>query len=71
MRRHPLHRWLSDGFIADKQLTPGAPWRIRTTEQLPERFVEDAPEGYVPMLKATRILGASRQSVVGFVGGYL
>ena len=59
-----VHRWLSDGFIAGEQLTPGAPWRIRMTEQLRERFVEDAPEGYVPMLEATRILGVSRQTVL-------
>jgi len=59
-----VHRWLSDGFIAGEQLTPGTPWRIRMTEQLRERFVEDAPEGYVPMLEATRILGVSRQTVL-------
>ena len=28
-----LHRWLSDGFIAGEQLTPGAPWRIRLTDE--------------------------------------
>lgn len=59
-----VHRWLSDGFIAGEQLTPGAPWRIRMTEQLRDRFVEDAPEGYVDMFKAMRILGVSRQTVL-------
>lgn len=59
-----VHRWLSDGFIAGEQITPGAPWQIRMTEQLRARFVEDAPEGYVPMLEATRILGVSRQTVL-------
>jgi DNA invertase Pin-like site-specific DNA recombinase len=59
-----VHRWLSDGFIAGEQLTPGAPWQIRMTEQLHARFVEDAPEGYVPMQEATRILGVSRQTVM-------
>jgi len=59
-----VHRWLSDGFIAGEQLTPGAPWRIRMTEQLRESFVEDAPEDYVDMLKATHILGVSRQTVL-------
>ena len=24
-----VHRWLSDGFIAGEQFTPGVPWRIR------------------------------------------
>jgi len=59
-----LHRWLNDGFIAGEQLTPGAPWRIRVTEQLRGRFVEEAPEGYVPMVDAMRILGVSRQTVL-------
>ncbi len=59
-----LHRWLADGFIAGEQITPGAPWQIRMTEQLRQRFVEEAPKDYVPMLEATRILGLSRQSVL-------
>jgi DNA invertase Pin-like site-specific DNA recombinase/predicted DNA-binding transcriptional regulator AlpA len=59
-----LHRWLSDGFIAGEQVTPGAPWRIRMNEELRARFVEDAPEGYVPMLEATKLLGVSRQTVL-------
>jgi hypothetical protein len=35
-----VHRWLADGFIAGEQPTPGAPWRIRVTDQLRARFVE-------------------------------
>jgi DNA invertase Pin-like site-specific DNA recombinase/uncharacterized protein YndB with AHSA1/START domain len=59
-----LHRWLSDGFIAGEQVTPGAPWRIRMTEELRARFVEQAPQSYVPMLEAVKILGVSRQTVL-------
>jgi len=59
-----VHRWLNDGFIAGEQLTPGAPWHIRITEELRARFVEEAPDGYVPMIKATRLLGVSRQTVL-------
>jgi hypothetical protein len=29
-----LHRWLNDGIIPGEQLTPGAPWRIRLTDDL-------------------------------------
>jgi hypothetical protein len=39
-----LHRWLADGFIAGEQLTPGAPWRIRLTDEIRHLFVDDAPE---------------------------
>jgi hypothetical protein len=59
-----VHRWLADGFIAGEQITPGAPWRIRMTEELRARFVEEAPEGYVPMIDAIRLLGVSRQTVL-------
>jgi hypothetical protein len=59
-----VHRWLADGIIAGEQLTPGAPWNIRITEELRARFVEEAPEGYVAMLEATLRLGVSRQTVL-------
>jgi DNA invertase Pin-like site-specific DNA recombinase len=59
-----LHRWLMDGFIVGEQITPGAPWRIRMTEELRGRFVEEAPEGYVPIVDAMRKLGVSRQAVL-------
>jgi predicted DNA-binding transcriptional regulator AlpA len=59
-----IHRWLNDGFIAGEQLTPGAPWRIRITDELRARFVEQAPSGYLPMLETTLKLGVSRQTVL-------
>ena len=59
-----LHRWLNDGFIAGEQITPGAPWRIRLDDELRARFVENVPGGYVTMLKATHLLGVSRQTIL-------
>ena len=59
-----VHRWLADGFIAGEQITPGAPWQIRVSEELRERFVEQAPPGYVPMQQATRLLVVTRQTVL-------
>jgi DNA invertase Pin-like site-specific DNA recombinase len=59
-----IHRWLSDGFIAGEQVTPGAPWQIRISDEIRSRFVEQAPEGYVPMIEATKLLGVSRQTVL-------
>jgi predicted DNA-binding transcriptional regulator AlpA len=59
-----LHRWLNDGFIAGEQDTPGAPWRIRMTQQLRSMFVENAPDGYVKMFKAMNLLGVSRQTIL-------
>jgi hypothetical protein len=59
-----VHRWLNAGVIPGEQLTPGAPWRIRLTDDLRSRFVENAPEGYLPMFDAMRRLGVSRQTVL-------
>src|ERR1700726_1314766 len=59
-----LHRWLNDGIIPGEQLTPGAPWRIRLTDDLIVRFSETAGDGFVTMHEATRKLGVSRQTVL-------
>ena len=59
-----IHRWLSEGIIAGEQITPGAPWQIRITDELRAKFVEEAPQGYVAMLEATLLLGVSRQTVL-------
>ena len=58
-----LHRWLNAGLIAGEQLTPGAPWQIRITEELRQAFVDTAPPDYVPVVDAMRRLGISRQTV--------
>jgi DNA invertase Pin-like site-specific DNA recombinase len=59
-----VHRWLAEGFIAGEQLTPGAPWMIRMSEELRARFVDQTPAGYLPMIQATKCLGVSRQTVL-------
>jgi transposase len=59
-----IHRWLADGFIAGEQLTPGAPWQIRITDELRGRVVAEAPSEYLPMLETTMKLGVSRQTVL-------
>jgi DNA invertase Pin-like site-specific DNA recombinase len=59
-----IHRLANHGFIAGEQLTPGAPWRIRLTDELRARFVDDAPQGYLTMYQTMRLLGVSRQTVL-------
>jgi DNA invertase Pin-like site-specific DNA recombinase len=59
-----LHRWLSDGFIAGDQLTPGAPWRIRLTDDIRALFTDNAPAGWLAMLEATLAYGVSRQTLL-------
>jgi len=64
MNTSSIHRWLADGFIAGEQVTPGAPWQIRITDELRARIVEQAPPEYLPMLETTLKLGVSRQTVL-------
>ena len=59
-----VHRWVNDGTIAGEQLTPGAPWRIRLTDDLRARVAEQAPDGYLTMYQTMRLLGVSRQTVL-------
>jgi DNA invertase Pin-like site-specific DNA recombinase len=59
-----VHRWLADGFITGEQITPGAPWQIRISDELRSRIVEQTPPGYLPMLETTIKLGVSRQTVL-------
>lgn len=64
MNTSSIHRWLADGFIAGEQVTPGAPWQIRITDELRARIVQHAPPEYLPMLETTMKLGVSRQTVL-------
>src|SRR6266498_1933179 len=59
-----LLRWLNDGFVPGEQLTPGAPWRIRITDQLHDMLVDHAPDGWLALHHASRALGISRQTVL-------
>ncbi|MGB6946142.1 MAG: recombinase family protein [Bryobacteraceae bacterium] len=64
MNTSSIHRWLADGFIAGEQITPGAPWQIRITDELRARIVQEAPPEYLPMLETTIRLGVSRQTIL-------
>jgi Recombinase len=59
-----LLRWLDDGFVAGEQITPGAPWRIRLTEELRGMLTDAAPDGWVPLGYASQALRVSRQTVL-------
>jgi predicted DNA-binding transcriptional regulator AlpA len=59
-----LLRWLNDGFVGGEQVTPGAPWRIRMTNELKSLIVPEVPPGYVTMPQAMRVLGVSRQTIM-------
>ena len=59
-----LYRWIRDGFITAEQITPGAPWRIRIDQALRDRIQPEAPEGWLNLDEAARVLGIARQTVL-------
>jgi len=59
-----IHRWLREGLLPGEQTTPGAPWRIRITEDVRARFVPNIPDGFVPLAEAAKALGVARQTVL-------
>ena len=59
-----VHRWLREGFIVGEQITPGAPWQIRLTDELRQRVCAQAPNGWLPLTDAAAALGVARQTVL-------
>jgi len=59
-----IHRLINDGIVAGEQVTPGAPWQIRLTDELKARFNGEAGADFLPMREAMRTLGVSRQTVL-------
>jgi DNA invertase Pin-like site-specific DNA recombinase len=59
-----VHRWLREGFIVGEQITPGAPWQIRLTDELRQRVCEQAPDGWLPLTQAAQALSVARQTVL-------
>ena len=59
-----IYRWLRDGFITGEQLTPAAPWTIRITQALRDKIRPQAPDGWLPLDQAAKVLGVARQTVL-------
>jgi len=62
-----IRRWLAEGLLPAEQTTEHAPWRIRLTDEVRERFVPTVPDGYVKLDEAARQLGVARQTVLNQV----
>ena len=59
-----IYRWLATGFITGTQLTPGAPWQIRLDDELRAKVTDEAPEGWLSLDRAAKVLGVARQTVL-------
>jgi excisionase family DNA binding protein len=63
-----IYDWIRDGVLPAKQLTAGAPWRIRLSDEQRARLSgADAPAGWVRVSEAARRLGVSTSRVVDLV----
>jgi len=62
-----IRRWLQEGLLPAEQTAEHAPWRIRLTDEVRERFVPTVPGGYVKLDEAARQLGVARQTVLNQV----
>jgi len=51
-----IYRWLRAALLPGEQTTPGAPWRIRLTDEVRRRFVPEVPDGFVPLAEAAKAL---------------
>jgi excisionase family DNA binding protein len=59
-----IYRWLKAGLLPGEQITPGAPWRIRLSDEIRARFLPEVPDGFVPLADAAKALGIARQTVL-------
>ena len=58
-------RWVETGLLEGSQLTSGAPWKVRVTEEDKKRLTAaDAPEGWLPLKGAAQALGVSQKTVL-------
>jgi hypothetical protein len=62
-----IRRWVNEGLLPAEQTTEHAPWRIRLTDHIRERFVPTVPDGYVKLDEAARQLGLAKQTVLNQV----
>jgi predicted site-specific integrase-resolvase len=62
-----VRRWLQEGLLPAEQTAEHAPWRIRLTDEVRQRFVPTVPDGYLKLDEAARQLGVARQTVLNQV----
>jgi excisionase family DNA binding protein len=64
--RGTIVRWVEAGLLRGSQVTKGAPWRVRVTEEDRRRLITaaDSPDGWLPLKGAAHVLGVSQQTVL-------
>lgn len=65
VNRITVTRWVEVGLLRGSQVTPGAPWRVRVTEEDRRRLsVADSADGWLPLKGAAQMLGVTQQTVL-------
>jgi DNA invertase Pin-like site-specific DNA recombinase len=63
-----IYNWIDSGFIKGEQETEGAPWEIVLNDADIKRLTaKDTPAGWLPVSRAVRELGVSKQTVLNWV----
>jgi excisionase family DNA binding protein len=65
IHRSTVTRWVEVGLLRGSQMTPGAPWRVRVTEDDRRRLsLADSADGWLPLKGAAQMLGVSQQTLL-------
>ena len=60
-----MTRWVEEGLLQGRQVTPEAPWRIRFTEEDKRRLsAADAPQGWLSLKAMALALKVSQPTVL-------
>jgi transposase len=62
-----IRRWARGGSLEAQQVMPQAPWRIHVTDEVIARMVPHAPDGWVGLNEAAKILGKAKQTILHWV----
>jgi excisionase family DNA binding protein len=63
--RGTVIRWVEAGLLRGSQITAGAPWRVRVTEEDRRKLTAaDSPDGWLPLKGAARVLGVTQPTVL-------
>lgn len=62
-----IYSWIKHGVLLADQITQGAPWSVRVTDEDRARLAADPPPGWLPLNEAAVELAVSKQTILNWV----